>query len=97
LGFGCHTQNILQPLIDQAITEISASGKPTKKTLVELADKLVSLAWTRFTCDPYYSEDEKEQAVKLLRACGLGNLANLSPRFKEKTLAAIEAAKLEVA
>ncbi len=85
-------RNILQPLLEQAALEQQALGAPTKKTLLEIADKLVRWAPNLYSsyCNPSYSDEEKTAAKALLKKHGLENLGNLSPRYKKATLELIE-------
>jgi hypothetical protein len=86
-------QNILQPLLEQAALEEQSMGAPEKKTLLEIADKLVRWAPNLYSSlsDPGYSDKEKTAAKALLKKYGLEKLGNLSPRYKKMTLQAIRA------
>jgi hypothetical protein len=90
-------QNILQPLLEQAAAEEQSLGAPTKKTLLEIADKLVRWAPNLYSScsNPSYSDEEKTAAKALLKRNGLEKLGILSPRFKKATLQliAVEKAK----
>lgn len=91
MGFGKHPTNILQPILDKAASEATAYGRPTKKTLLELAEKLVFCSLYGFI--PYYSDEEREAAKQLLKINGLSHLSNCSPRYRAKTLVLIEVEK----
>ena len=84
-------RNILEPLLKQAALEEQSLGSPCRKTLLALAEKLVRWAPNLYSSlsDPGYSDEEKAAAKALLKKYGLGNLANLSPRYKKKILNAI--------
>ena len=90
-------RNILQPLLEQAIAEKQSLGAPAKKTLLEIADKLVRWAPNLYSSysNPGYSDEEKDAAKALLKKHGLGNLGNLSPRYKKATLELIEQLKAQ--
>lgn len=81
-------QNILEPILEQAALEQQSLGAPAKKTLLDIADKLVR--WTpnlySSLSNPSYSDEEKTAAKALLKKHGLEKLANLSPRYKKATL-----------
>jgi hypothetical protein len=81
----------LQPLIDLANKEASEQKKPTKKTLLILASRLVKFAPNKFNYGDFYSTEEKEKALALLRENGLSKYCNLSPRCKHDVLLAIAA------
>jgi hypothetical protein len=85
--------NILQLLLKQAAAEQQSLGTPAKKTLLEIAEKLVQWAPNLYSSlsDPSYSDEEKTAAKALLKKYSLERLANLSPRYKKQTLQAIRA------
>jgi hypothetical protein len=86
-------RNILQTYIDQAINEIAKAGKANDRTLLELAFMMVRWNPNYFTSSscPSYSEDEKTEAVKLLKASGFGKYCVFSSRKKKVILDAINA------
>jgi hypothetical protein len=87
-------QKILEPLLKQAAAEEQSLGVPAKKTLLEIAGKLVQWApnlYSNFS-DPSYSDEEKIAAKAVLKKHGLEKFGNLSPRYKKQTLQAIGAA-----
>jgi hypothetical protein len=84
-------QHKLQPLIDLAFKEAIEQQKPTKKTLLILASRLVKFAPNKFNYGDFYSIEEKEKAIKLLKENGLEKYCNLSPRCKRDVLLAIAA------
>ncbi len=88
-------RNILQPLLEQAAVEKQSLGAPTKKTLLEIADKLVQWAPNLYSScsNPSYSDEEKTAAKSLLKKYGLEKLGNLSPRYKQATFGLIAAEK----
>lgn len=88
-------RNILQPLLEQAALEEQTMGAPAKKTLLEIAEKLVQWAPNLYSSysNPGYSDEEKTAAKALLKKHGLGSLGNLSPRYKNVTLGLIAAEK----
>ena len=90
-------RNILQPLFEQAALEQQSLGAPAKKTLLEIADKLVRWAPNLYSnySNPGYSYEEKNAAKALLKEYGLGNLGNLSPRYKKATLELIAAEQVK--
>jgi hypothetical protein len=90
-------RNILQPLLEQATIEQQSLGAPAKKTLFEIADKLVRWAPNlyRSCSNPSYSDEEKTAAKVLLKKYGLEKLGNLSPRYKKPTIELIEKLKEE--
>jgi len=65
--------NILQPLLEQATLEEQSLGAPTKKTLLEIAEKLVRWAPNLYSScsNPGYSDEEKGAAKALLLKYGL--------------------------
>ncbi len=90
-------RNILQPLLEQAALEQQSLGAPAKKTLLEIAEKLVQWApnlYSSYT-NPSYSAEEKTAAKALLTNHGLEKLGNLSPRYKKTTLELIEKLKAQ--
>ena len=93
--FRMGARNILQSLLEQAALEEQSLGAPAKKTLLEIADKLVRWAPNLYSSysDPSYSDEEKTAAKALLKKNGLEKLGNLSPRYKKATLELIEAQK----
>ena len=93
--FRMGAMNILQPLLEQAALEQQSLGAPAKKTLLEIADKLVRWAPNLYSScsNPGYSDEEKTAAKALLKKYGLEKLGNLSPRYKKATLELIEAQK----
>ena len=95
--FRMGARNILQPLLEQAALEQQSLGAPAKKTLLEIADKLVRWAPNLYSSysNPGYSDEEKDAAKALLKKHGLGNLGNLSPRYKKATLELIEQLKAQ--
>jgi len=95
--FRMGSQNILQPLLEQAALEQQLLGAPAKKTLLEIADKLVRWAPNLYSSysDPSYSGEEKTAAKALLKKNGLEKLGNLSPRYKKATLELIEKLKAQ--
>ncbi len=90
--------NILQPLLERAALEEQSLGAPTKKTLLEIAYRLVRWAPNLYSgfSNPCYSDKEKDAAKALLKKYGLEKLSNLSPRYKKATLELIEAQKDQV-
>jgi hypothetical protein len=86
-------QNFLSPLLEQAALEQQSMGAPAKKTLLEIADKLVRWAPNLYSScsNPSYSDQEKTAAKALLKKNGLEKLGNLSPRYKKATLELIAA------
>ena len=96
--FRMGAMNILQPLLEQAALEQQSVGTPAKKTLLEIADKLVRWAPNLYSScsNPGYSDEEKTAAKALLKKYGLEKLGNLSPRYKKATLELIEAQKDQV-
>ena len=92
-------RNILQPLLEQAAAEQQSLGVPAKKTLLEIADKLVRWAPSLYSScsNPSYSDEEKDSAKALLKKYGLEKLRNLSPRYKKATLELIEKLKAQKA
>jgi len=90
-------RNILQPLLEQAALEQEALGAPAKKTLLEIAELLVRWAPNLYSSysNPSYSDKEKDAAKVLLKKYGLGNMGNLSPRYKKATLELIEKSKAQ--
>lgn len=95
MGFGCKPTHVLQPLLDKAANEATVFGRPTKKTLLDLAEKLVFCSTYAFI--PYYSDEERMAAKQLLKLNGLNDLSNCSPRYRADTLVKIEAAKAALA
>ena len=95
--FRMGARNILQPLLEQADLEQKSVGAPAKKTLLEIADKLVRWAPNLYSSysDPSYSDEEKTAANALLKKNGLEKLGNLSPRYKKATLELIEKSKAQ--
>ena len=85
-------RNILQPLLEQAALEQQSLGAPAKKTLLEIAESLVTYAPNLYTSmsAPSYSVEEKVAAKALLGKYRLGKLANLSARYKKATLELIK-------
>ena len=90
---------MLEPLLELAALEEKASGFPTRKTLLNVAECLVRYAPNLFTASntPSYSDEEAAAAKALLRKHGLEKLGNLSPRFKKATLALIATEKAKEA
>ena len=90
-------QNILQPLLEQAALEQQSLGAPAKKTLLEIAEKLVRWAPNLYSSysHPSYSDEEKTAAKTLLKKYGLEKFGNLSPRYKKATLGLIEELKAQ--
>jgi hypothetical protein len=90
--FRMGAMNILQPLLEQAALEQQSLGAPAKKTLLEIADKLVRWAPNLYSScsNPGYSDEEKTAAKSLMKKYGLEKLGNLSPRYKKATLELIE-------
>ena len=93
MGFGNRSVNILKPLLDQAKSETQTFGKPTRKTLLDIADRLVSCAPNMYSYQSYYTDAERDEAKRILRENDLDYLCNLSPRYKARTLVLIEAEK----
>lgn len=93
MGWGNKPEHILQPLLERAKSEVHACGQPTRKTLLEIAELLVSCAPNMYSNHAYYGDDERVAAKALLRQYDLDHLANLSPRYKKRTLILIEAEK----
>ncbi len=92
-------RNILQPLLEQAALEQQSLGAPSKETLLEIAYRLVRWAPNLYSSysNPGYSDEEKDAAKALLKEYGLGNMGNLSPRYKKATLELIEKLKAQKA
>jgi hypothetical protein len=92
-------RNILQPLLEQAAAEQQSLGAPEKKTLLEIAYKLVRWAPNLYSSfsDPGYSDEQKTAVKALLKKNGLEKLGNLSPRYKKATLELIEKLKVQKA
>jgi hypothetical protein len=80
LNFATHKGHVLQPLIDR----FEASG--SRIVLFGIAFHLVKFAPNPFDCYHWYSDGEKEKAIALLKANGLGTFCNLSQRCKKQTL-----------
>jgi hypothetical protein len=95
MGFGNHETHVLQPLLNKAANEATVLGRPTKKTLLELAEKLVFCSLYGFI--PYYSDEEREAAKQLLKINGLRHITNCSPRWRARTLNLIEIEKVKLA
>ncbi len=95
--FRMGSRNILQPLLEQASLEAESLGAPAKKTLLEIADKLVRWAPNLYSScsNPGYSDEEKIAAKALLKKYGLEKLGNLSARYKKATLELIEKSKAQ--
>ncbi len=87
--------NILEPLLERAALEEQSLGAPAKKTLLEIAYRLVRWAPNLYSSisNPCYSDKEKDAAKALLKKHGLEKISNLSPRYKKATLALIEQLK----
>lgn len=92
MGFN-HPINILRPLLNQANSEIQNYGRPTKKTLIALAEKLVGYSYRPSQVFPYYSDEERLAAKALLKANGLKHLSNCCAKIRPATLVLIEAEK----
>jgi len=84
-------QHKLQPLLDLAFKEAAEQKKPSRKTLLILASWLVKFAPNKFNYGDYYSVEEKEKALALLKENGLERFCKLSPRCKRDVLLAIAA------
>jgi len=97
MGFGCHLTHVLQPILDKAQSEAAVYNRPTKKTLLELAETLVNCSYRPSIVIPYYSDEEREAAKQLLKINGLGYLTNCSPAHRAKTLILIAAEKQNLA
>jgi hypothetical protein len=84
---------MLQPLLDQAKVEVKTQGKPVKKTLLEIALLLVRWAPNYYSDagDDSYTTQEKDEAKQLLINHGYEQYTNLSPRYKHKLLASVQA------
>jgi hypothetical protein len=95
MGFGNHETHVLQPLLNKDANEATVLGRPTKKTLLEVAEKLVFCSLYGFI--PYYSDEEREAAKQLLKINGLSHISNCSPRYRARTLILIEAEKENLA
>ena len=82
---------------DFAAAAFMLVGLAAKKTLLEIADKLVRWAPNLYSSysDPSYSDEEKNSAKALLKKNGLEKLGNLSPRYKKATLDLIEKLKAQ--
>ena len=80
--------HILQPLLDKAANEEKTTGNITRRTLLEIAERLVHWAPNLYTSSssPSYSEEEKVATKALLKKYGLVKFCNLSPRYKKATL-----------
>ncbi len=90
-------RNILQPLLAQAELEQQSLGAPAKRTLLDIAEKLVRWAPNLYSSysNPSYSNEEKNAAKELLKKYGLEKLGNLSPRYKKATLELIDQLKAQ--
>lgn len=89
-----HTvNNILKPVIAKIKRETEATGKPETSTLLDLAERLVACAWTLQTYNPFYTLEERDEAKQILKKYGLEKLGNCSPRYRERVLNQIDAAK----
>jgi hypothetical protein len=95
MGFGNHQTHVLQPILNKAASEATVYGRPTKKTLLELAEKLVFCSLYGFI--PYYSDEEREAAKQLLKINGLSHISNCSPRYRAQTLILIDTEKANLA
>ena len=86
LHFGA--RNILREDINQAQQEEKQQGKPTRKTLLTLAWKLIQCAPNYYSgqSHPSYSIQEKEAAKTLLTKNGMKAYCNLSTRCKAALL-----------
>jgi hypothetical protein len=93
MGFGSRASNVLQPLIDQAKSEAVFYGKPTRKTLLELAEQRAIHSYRPSQVFAHYSKEEGREAKRLLVVNGLEHLTNCSPSRREATLVLIEAEK----
>jgi hypothetical protein len=84
-------------LLEQAAVEEQSLGAPAKKTLLQIADKLVRWTPNLYSSfsSPSYSDEEKTAAKALLKKHGLEKLGNLSPRYKKATLELIEKSKAQ--
>jgi hypothetical protein len=80
--------HILQPLLDKADSEEKTTGTVTRRTLLEIAQRLVHWAPNLYksSSSPSYSEQEKEASKALLKKYGLVKFCNLSPRYKKTTM-----------
>jgi hypothetical protein len=80
--------HILQPLLDKAANEEITIGAASKRTLLEIAQRLVHWAPNFYLPlnSPSYSDKEKTAAKTLLTKYGFGKFCNLSPRYKKATL-----------
>src|SRR5512140_2919285 len=80
--------HILQPLLDKAANEEKTTGAASRRTLLEIAERLVHWAPNLYKSSSLasYSEQEKEAARALLGKHGLVKFRNLSPRYKKATL-----------
>jgi hypothetical protein len=83
-NFATHETHILKPLLDRY-----EQNRNSKLLLLSIAYHLVKFAPHPFDCYHWYSKTEREAAVALLKANGLGGFCNLSPRCKKQTLKAI--------
>jgi hypothetical protein len=70
--FRMGARKILQPLLEQAALEQKSLGAPAKKTLLDIAYKLVRWAPNLYSScsNPSYSDEEKTAAKTLLRKHG---------------------------
>ena len=80
--------HILQTLLDKAANEEKTSSTVTRRTLLEIAERLVHWAPNLYKSSslPSYSEQEKVAAKALLEKYGLVKFCNLSPRYKKAIL-----------
>jgi hypothetical protein len=80
--------HVLQPLLDKTANEEKTLGAASRRTLLELAQRLVHWAPNlyRSSSMPSYSEQEKVAARALLEKHELVKFCNLSPRYKKATL-----------
>jgi hypothetical protein len=80
--------HVLQSLLDKAASEEKEIGNVTRRTLLEIARRLVN--WVpnlyKSSSSPSYSEQEKVAARALLEKYELVKFCNLSPRYKKATL-----------
>jgi hypothetical protein len=86
LLYASHDNHVLQPFLDQAKQDAS------KKVLLVIAYRLVKFAPNPFLCADWYSREEKEEAIKILKAHGMAQFCRLSQRCKKETLEAIRQA-----
>jgi len=84
--------NILQPLLEQAEVEAKTQGKPSRKLLLQIAQKLIRWAPNYYSNagDDSYTPEEKTAAKQLLIANNMENYTSLSTRRKHMLLRQIQ-------